>query len=924
MEIVRSDPTAHPAAANDLGDGAAGVHHRPMDAIFSPRTVAVVGATEAANAVGRTVLRNLIGTPFGGTVYPVNPKRGSVLGIRAYAEVAALPEKPDLAVVVTPAQAVPGVISQCADTGVRAAVVISAGFRELGPEGAELEAQVLTHVRRGKMRLIGPNCLGVMNPIKGLNATFAAGMARPGNVAFLSQSGALCTAILDWSRRQAVGFSTFVSVGSMLDVGWGDLIDYFGDDPATHSIVIYMESIGDAKAFLSAAREVALTKPIIVIKPGRTEAAAKAAASHTGSLTGSDDVLEAAFRRAGVLRIDRLSDLFYMAEVLAKQPRPRGRRLTVVTNAGGPGVLASDALVSGGGELAALAAAAHEALNAFLPPHWSRGNPIDVLGDAGPDRYGKALEIAAKDPNSDGLLVILTPQDMTDATRTAEELVPYARTGKPVLASWMGGPSVEAGVDILNRAGIPTFPYPDTAAQAFNYMWRYNETLRGLYETPALPADLDEEGGTPDRDRAAAILRQAASAGRTILTEAESKHLLKAYHIPTTETVVAAGEEEAAAAAGRIGFPVAVKLHSLTLTHKTDVGGVKLDLKDADAVRRAFREMRDAVAQKAGREHFQGVTVQPMVKLPESYEIILGSSIDAQFGPVMLFGAGGQLVELFKDRSLALPPLNATLARRLMERTKIYGAFKGVRGRKPVDIAALEQVLVRFSQLVVEQPRIKEIDINPLLVSPAGMIALDARVILHPVEVPDAKLPRPAIRPYPVQYVSHWKTDDGRPVTFRPIRPEDEPLLVKFHQGLSEESVRMRYFQMLKLNSRIAHERLVRVCFNDYARELALVADYRDPKTGAHEVLGIARLSREPGTSAAEFAVVIADAWQGRGLGTELIRRLIGVAKEEGITYIHGDILPDNTLMQRLCEAEGFELRRPKDEWLVRAEMALS
>ncbi|MGH3090551.1 MAG: acetate--CoA ligase family protein, partial [Rubrobacteraceae bacterium] len=451
-----------------------GYERQPLDAVFKPENVAVVGASERVGSVGRTIMWNLISNPFGGTVFPVNPKRPNVLGIKTYPSVAEVPADIDLAIIVSPAPSVPGIIRECAEAGVPGAVVISAGFKETGPEGAKLEEEILAEARRGRMRVIGPNCLGVMNPNTGLNATFAGAMANPGSVGFLSQSGALLTAILDRSFRENVGFSAFVSVGSMMDVGWGDLIYYLGDDPKTQSIVVYMESIGDARSFLSAAREVALTKPIIVIKPGRTEAASRAAASHTGSLTGSDEVLDAAFRRSGVLRVDTISELFNMAEVLSKQPRPKGPRLTVVTNAGGPGVLATDALIGNGGELSEMSSETMETLNGFLPAPWSRNNPIDILGDADPQRYAKTLETAAADPESDGLLVVLTPQDMTDPTATAEALAPYVRsTGKPVLASWMGGPEVAAGTSILNGAGIPTFDYPDTAAQVFTNMWRY-------------------------------------------------------------------------------------------------------------------------------------------------------------------------------------------------------------------------------------------------------------------------------------------------------------------------------------------------------------------------------------------------------------------------------------------------------------------
>jgi acetyltransferase len=894
---------------------------RPLDIFFSPATIAVIGATEKAGSVGRTILWNLISSPFGGTVYPVNPNRPNVLGVRAYPKIADIPEPIDLAVIVTPAQTVPGIIADCVKAGIKAAIIISAGFKETGEAGAELERQVLEEARRGRMRVIGPNCLGVMRPPGGLNATFAGKIARAGNVGFISQSGALCTAVLDWSLRENVGFSAFISIGSMLDVGWGDLIDYLGDDPKTQSIVIYMETIGDARAFLSAAREVALSKPIIVIKPGRTEGAAKAAASHTGSLTGSDEVLEAAFRRCGVLRVNTIAEVFYMAEVLAKQPRPKGPRLTIVTNAGGPGVLAVDALLTSGGELAELSKETMDALNQILPPAWSHNNPIDVLGDAGADRYAKALEIAAKDPGTDGLLVILTPQAMTDATQTAEQLKPYAKAfGKPVIASWMGGADVAAGVEILTRSDIPMFPYPDTAARMFTYMWRYSYALRGLYETPALSGKADENG--PDTARATKIIAGVRRSGRSLLTEFESKQLLDAYGIPTVETRIAKNEDEAAKVAGEIGYPVVLKLHSETLTHKTDVGGVKLNIGNAAAVKKAFAAIQKSVAEKAEAKHFLGVTVQPMVKL-DGYELILGSSIDPQFGPVLLFGMGGQLVEVFKDRALALPPLNTTLARRMMERTRIFAALKGVRGRPPVDLGALEQLLVRFSQLVVEQRWIKEIDINPLLASPERLVALDARVVLHGPEVADGNLPKLAIRPYPTQYVSSAKMKDGAPVTIRPIRPEDEPLMVEFHRTLSEESVYMRYFHMIALGQRVAHERLTRICFNDYDREIALVAEHKVGKTGEHKILGVGRLSEEPGTDTAQFAILISDSYQRRGLGTELLRRLVQVGREEKLKRITAEILPENLGMQAVCEKLKFKLKHSAAEGMVRAELVL-
>jgi len=884
----------------------------PLDPICAPKVVAVIGATDKPRSVGRMLFEGLGRGGFNGVVYPINPKRASVLCVKAYPSIGDVPEKVDLAVICTPAKTVPGLIKDCAKAGVAGVIIISAGFKETGPEGVKLEQQILADARAAGMRIVGPNCLGVQMPNIGFNASFAATIAQPGDVAFLSQSGALCCAVLDWSLKENVGFSCFASLGSMLDVGWGDLIYYLGDDPKTKSIVIYMETIGDARSFLSAAREVALTKPIIVIKPGRTEGAAKAAASHTGSLTGSDDVLEAAFKRCGVLRVNNISDLFYMSEVLGRQPRPKGNRLTMITNAGGPGVLATDALLTTGGALAEVSKGTIAELDKFLPPSWSRNNPIDVLGDASAEAYARTLEIAGRDPNSDGLLVILTPQSMTECTDTAEKLKAFGHIeGKPVLASWMGGRDVAEGEAILNRAGIPTFPYPDTAARVFTSMWRYSDNLRALYETPVPSADpADLESG---RAKAATLIESVRKTGRTIFTEAESKELLACYNIPTVVTKVAATEAEAVKHAKEIGYPIVLKLYSETITHKTDVGGVQLNLKDEADVKRAYKDIKTACTEKAGAKHFQGVTVQKMIKLSEGYEIILGSSIDPQFGPVLLFGMGGQLVEVFKDKALALPPLNTTLARRMMETTKIYHALKGVRGRKSVDLAALEKLMVGFSQLVSEQRWIKEIDINPMFASAEDLVALDARVILHDPKTTEDQLPRLAIRPYPTRYVTKWKMKDGTAVTIRPIQPEDEPLLVKFHETLSEESVYHRYFTQLKLDQRIAHERLTRICFNDYDREIALVAERKDTKTKQREILGVGRLSKEHGLNEGEFALLVNDHWQKKGLGGELLKRLVAIGKAEKLTRLSAEIMADNHAMQHISKQVGFKLTASAD-----------
>ena len=717
-----------------------------IDPIFNPKSVAVVGATEKPNSVGRTVLWNLISSPFGGPVFPINPKRPSVLGIKAYPSLSECPGEVDLIVVCTPAKTVRGIVAEAVQKGVKGAVIISAGFKEIGPEGVEMERQLMEEASKSGLRIVGPNCLGIMNPVGGVNASFAPAVASPGNVAFISQSGALGCAVLDWCAQNGIGLSCFASIGSMTDVNWGDLISFLGEDENTQSIAIYMESIGDAPSFLAAAAKVTPKKPIIVIKPGRTAGAAKAAASHTGSMTGSDDVLDAAFKRVGVVRVTEISEFYSMFNALARQPLPQGNRLTVITNAGGPGVLCTDALILGGGVLASVSPETVEQLNTFLPAAWSHSNPIDILGDASPDAYARTLEVAGNDPASDGLLVILTPQSVTKPTETAEQLKKFGKiAGKPVYASWMGGEIVAKGQEILTAAGVPVFAEPDMAAKVFTMLYGYKKNLEAL----SVPGEesQSEEDRAKSRETAAAIIDAVRASGRTILTEYESKKLLTAYGINTVQTEIARTEEDAIKLAEGMKFPVVAKLLSETITHKTDVGGVKLNLQSPEDVRNAFVEIKTSVSNnpKWGPEHFQGVTIQQMVK-QDGYEIILGSSLDPQFGPVLLFGMGGQLVEVFKDKALGLPPLNTTHARMMLEQTKIFKALKGVRGRKSVDMKVLENLMVQFSRIVAEQPWIKEMDINPLLASEEQIIALDARVILHDLNTPEEKLSKPAIR----------------------------------------------------------------------------------------------------------------------------------------------------------------------------------
>jgi acetyltransferase len=894
------------------------VSHHPLDALFRPGTLALIGATDRPGSVGAAVLRNLTCGKFRDRVYLVNPHRERIGETLVFASVGDIPETVDLAVIVTPAATVPAVVRDCVAAGVRSAVIISAGFRERGPEGAELEQQIQQAMAGSSMRILGPNCLGLMNPLSGLNATFARPEALPGNLAFLSQSGALCTAILDWSLREIVGFSAFVSTGSMLDIGWGDLIYYFGDDPNTRSILIYMESVGDARGFLSAAREVALSKPIVVIKPGRSAAGAKAAISHTGAMTGADEVLDAAFRRTGVLRVQTVAELFDMAEVLGKQRRPRGPRLMILTNAGGPAVLATDALVAGNGVVSELSPASRSELDGSLPSHWSHANPVDILGDASPERYSKALRILGADDNADALLVIMAPQEMTDPTAVAEKLITFAGGyAKPLLASWMGGGAVEPAIASLNRAGIPTFSFPDAAAQAFNYMWQYSRNLSSLYETPV--ATEPPEIRSAVQLKVASWIDEVRSKGRNLLTEIESKQIIEAYGISVVPTRYASTADQAVHIAQEIGFPVVVKLHSETVTHKARIGGVRLNLHDRLSVRQAFQQIADAVERSVGAGHFQGVTVQPMMQA-DGLELILGSSLDAQFGPVLLFGAGGKLAEILRDRALALPPLTATLALRMMERTKIFAALKERFGETGAMHAA--EALVRLSWLVVEQPWIREIDINPLLLDAARVLALDGRIVLHPPETRQQDLPRTAIRPYPSQYIEQAVLKDGTSVLIRPIRPEDEPLVVEFHKQLSEATLYQRYFQAPSLRYRTSHERLRRVCFIDYDREIALVA-LRAEKQGG-EILGIGRIIKLHGKNEAEVAVVIADRYQGLGLGTHLSRLLLRVAREEGIEGLHAWMLPQNAAMQAIVRRLGFHITADPESSFASATLALT
>lgn len=877
-----------------------------LDSFFYPQNVAVIGASEKPKSVGRTLLWNLISSPFGGTVYPVNNKRKSVLGIKTYPSVLDVPAKVDLAIIATPAQTVPEIISECIKAKVENAIIISAGFKEMGAEGLKLEMEIEKIIKKTNMRIVGPNCLGIMNPVNGLNATFAADMALKGNVAFISQSGALCTAILDWSLKEKVGFSAFVSIGSMMDVKWSDLINYFGNDPSTSSILIYMENLSNPRAFLSAAREVALTKPIILIKAGKTEESAKAAISHTGAMAGSNDVLNAALKRVGVLRVDTIADLFNMAEILSKQPLPKGPKLSIITNAGGPGVLATDALIESGGSLAKISDPVMKKLDEFLPPEWSHNNPIDILGDASSDLYAKTLEVVSKDPTSDAILVILTPQNMTDPTAVALKLKDFSHLNKPVLASWMGGERVKEGWKILSEENIPIFEYPDDACKAFSYMWQYSHNLSSIYEMPSLQTlEVEEEQFQKRHKKTLKCFAEVLKEKRTILTEYESKSILEAYNIPTVATYVAKNLKEAVKFSEKIGFPVVLKVYSTTITHKKNVGGVKLNLHNKEAVQKAYLEIEQAIKNGPGLEHFQGVTVQKMVRL-DGYEVILGTSYDSLFGPVLLFGAGGSLVEIFKDKALGLPPLNSILATQIMEQTKIYKALKDK--NKKIDLDLLKSIFVQLSNLIAEYPMIKECDINPLLVSSDKIIALDARIILHDK---DEKYSELAIRPYPIQYVSLSKLNDGTPIVIRPIRPEDENYMVNFLNQLSEKSILNRYLKSMDYNELLARDSLLRICCNDYDREIAIVIEKKENKKS--EILAIGRLTKV-GRNDGVFALIVQDKWHNKSIGTQLLNKLVEIAKQEKLSSIQAKLLKENTSMQAICKKAGFKLTAQDDQ----------
>ena len=869
-----------------------------LDKVFHPAAVAVIGASPREGTIGSALVKNILAGGYGGRIFPVNPQHKEIHGLAVSPTLSQIKEPVDLAILATPLQTAPQIMEECVDRGVKAAVIISAGGKEIGASGSRLEEQIRETAHGGGVRIIGPNCLGVVCSGSRLNASFASHLPLPGKMAFVSQSGAVCTAILDLSLKEQIGFSYFVSVGSMLEVDFGDLIDYLGNDTQVNSIILYMESLTNFRKFMSAARAVSRVKPIIVLKSGRSPAGAKAAQSHTGALSGEDAVYEAAFQRAGIKRVHTVAELFDCAELLAKQPRPAGPGLIVITNAGGPGVMAADALAEYGLEPLALVPKTLERLNAFLPVYWSRGNPVDILGDADVDRFRRTVEICLQDPGINGLLVMTAPQALTDPTAIAEALTEMLSGRRcPIFTVWMGGRDVERGREIFNQAGIPTYETPEQAVRAFWHLVSYRQNLELLQEIPPrLPQPL-----AYDQDQAREAIQRALRENTPALNEVESKALLSAYGIPVSRTQAAADAEEAVRLAEEIGYPAVLKILSREILHKTDAQGVELNLQHPEDIRQAFVRIMARSRVFNPQARLDGVTVQPMRPRPD-YELILGCKKDPDFGPIILFGLGGIMTEVLKDHAIALPPLNRLLARRLIESTRVYLLLKGYRNRPPADLLLLEEILIRLSQLVTDFPEIIELDINPLILDRDGAWAVDCRVLIEPSDRASPK--HLVISPYPNQYEKTLVSRGGISIRVRPIKPEDAPLMVDLFKVLSTRSIYYRFFRPLKA---IPSDLLARFTQIDYDRDVALVAI--DQSVQGERMLGVSRLVGDPDGIEAEFAVLVGDPWQGKGIGAALLESCLAIAREKGFRSIWGIALAENTQMLELGRGLGFEIK---------------
>ncbi|MEI6455797.1 MAG: bifunctional acetate--CoA ligase family protein/GNAT family N-acetyltransferase [bacterium] len=875
-----------------------------LNNIFNPQRIALIGVTTNPNSVSGKVLINLVSGGFKGVVYPVNPDYEAVMGIPCYKDIKSLPRVPDLGIICTPAEKVPGVVRECGEAGILGLIIMSAGFKEIGEEGKKLEDEIKIEIRKHKgMRVIGPNCLGIIVPGLKLNASFAADMPKPGNIAFISQSGALCTSVLDWAIDGKIGFSQFVSIGNSIDVSFGDLIDYFGEDENTKCIILYIESIQNPRAFMTAARAFARKKPIIVYKAGRFAESAQVAASHTGAMASEDAVYDAAFQRAGLARIYEIGDIFSVSELIGRNKFPRGSRLGIITNAGGPGVMATDALIASNGVLAELSPETMVKLNENLPAFWSHGNPVDVLGDARAKRIAKATQIVLEDKNVDAVLVILTPQAMTNPNASAKEISALvSTTQKPILAAWLGGHSMHEADDILVEAGIPSYKTPEQAIRAFMTLVEYNRNLETLYETPKdIPVEF-----SVDRMKLRQEFNEMVLHKESLLTEEISKQILETYGIPTTRPYFTDNADGAVEIATRIGYPVVLKIQSPDITHKSDVGGVQLNLGTEKMVRAAHERIMESAKTKRPDARIEGVTVQKMVPAKDAVELILGIKKDNVFGTVLMVGMGGITAELFADKALGFPPLNERLARRMIESLKIYPLLKGYRGSPPKNIDKLIQVLIRLSYLAADYPEIVELDINPLLVTTGEVIALDARIALDkklPVdEIPEYS--HLALHPYPEKYVRQTTLQDGTEVLLRPIKPEDEPLWLEMIGNCSKESLysRFRYFFHWK-----SHEVATRYCYIDYDREIAIVAEIIQEEQ--KKLIGVGRLIADPDHETVEYAILIIDAWQHKDLGNIITDFCLEIANRWNLKKFVAQTTTDNKRMISVFQKRGFEIK---------------
>jgi len=882
-----------------------GQHH--LKSLFAPKSVAVFGASDSADSVGQVVFQNMLQSGFQGALYPINPNHSEIQGCKAYSSISEITESVELAVIATPPQSVPDIIEECGKHNVKAAVIITAGFSETGEAGKALEHTVLENAQRYGIRLIGPNCLGLMRPDIGLNATFNKGSAIAGNLAFVSQSGALCTAILDWANTSDVGFSSVISMGSSVDVDFGEILDYLISDTKTHSILLYIEGIRNARIFMSSIRAAARIKPVILVKVGRHAAASIAAMSHTASLVGSDDAFDAAVRRAGVVRVQTITQLFSAAKALSCGFHPTGNRLAIVTNGGGPGVIATDSAIDLGLVMATLSQNTIERLNQVLPSTWSHGNPVDIIGDAQADRYQHAVRACLEDPNVDGVLTILTPQAMTKPLEAANTVIELSNQfNKPLLTSWMGGEQVESSRAAFKHAKKPSFRTPEPAVEVFSFLSAYHKNQKLLMQVPG-PLSHHLE---PDVRGACMVIEGALQERRKVLSEMESKALLSAFHIPVAQTMIAHSPNEALLIAQQMGFPVAMKVNSPDITHKTDAGGVLLNLGNAQAVVGAYHEIIESVKLNRADAHIDGVSIEPMIVKPNGRELMVGVTNDPVFGPIITFGSGGTTVEVMGDRSVALPPLNTFLAKDLVQDTHVAKMLGAFRHMPPVNLDALESVLLRVSEMVCELPMLIEMDINPLIVDENGALAADARVVVEFRQPSADRYAHMAIYPYPTHLVSNWQLADGTNMVIRPIRPEDAALEQEFVRNLSEES---RYFRFMNSVQELSESMLVRFTQIDYSREMALIAVKEEHDKEIE--LGVTRYAINPDGESCEFALVVADSMRGRGLGHKLMIALMDTARSKGLKSMEGEVLNSNTSMLKLMKRLDFTIEtNPEDD----------